>query len=77
MDKMENKSGAQTNTASTLCMKAVRFNRGRGREEESAARLKCVSAISCRCNPNSHQLLMLQLRKDSAELHILQLGRMS
>ena len=36
MDKMENNSGAETNTASTLCMKAVRFNRGRGREEESA-----------------------------------------
>jgi len=44
VDKLAEKSGAQTNTASTLCMKAVRFNRGRGREEESAARPKCVSA---------------------------------
>jgi hypothetical protein len=44
VDKLAEKIGAQTNTASTQCMKAVRFNRGRGREEESAARLKCVSA---------------------------------
>lgn len=35
VDKMENNSGEDANTASTLCMKAVRFNRGRGREEES------------------------------------------
>jgi hypothetical protein len=36
VDKMENNSEAETNTASTLCMEAVRFNRGQGREEESA-----------------------------------------
>jgi hypothetical protein len=36
VDKLAHNVGTQTNTASTLCMKAVRFNRGRGREEESA-----------------------------------------
>ena len=48
VDKMEDKIGAQKDTAPTQCMEAVKIVRGRGREEESAARSMCVSTIACR-----------------------------
>jgi hypothetical protein len=48
VDKMEDKFGAQNNTAPTQCMEAVKIVRGRGREEEDAARSICVSTIACR-----------------------------
>jgi len=48
VEKMAHKFAEQTNTASTPCMEAVKIVRGRGREEESAARSMCVSTITCR-----------------------------
>ena len=48
VDKMEDKIGPQKDTAPTQCMEAVKIVRGRGREEESAARSMCVSTIACR-----------------------------
>jgi hypothetical protein len=43
---------AQTKTASTLCMKAVRQNRGRGGEEESARRSGYGSVLTdAQCLP--------------------------
>ena len=38
VDKMEDKFGAQNDTAPMQCMEAVKIVRGRGREEERAAR---------------------------------------
>jgi len=38
VDKMEDKFGPQNDTAPTQCMEAVKIVRGRGREEERAAR---------------------------------------
>ena len=54
---------AKTNTALTLCMKAVRQNRGRGGEEESARRSDCfrsnsdalhlpILSLLCNCEKN-------------------------
>lgn len=48
VEKMAYKFAGQTNTAPTPCMEAVKIVRGRGREEESAARSMCVSTITCR-----------------------------
>jgi hypothetical protein len=48
VDKMEDKFGAQNDTAPTQCMEAVKIVRGRGGEEEGAARSICVSTIACR-----------------------------
>jgi hypothetical protein len=48
VDKMEDKSTAEKDTAPTQCMEAVKIVRGRGREEERAARSMCVSTIACR-----------------------------
>lgn len=48
VEKIAHNFEGETNTASTRCMEAVKIVRGRGREEESAARSMCVSAIACR-----------------------------
>jgi hypothetical protein len=42
VEKIAHKFAGQTNTASTRSMEAVKIVRGRGREEESAARSMCV-----------------------------------
>jgi hypothetical protein len=45
VDKMEDKISAEKDTAPTQCMEAVEIVRGRGREEEGAARSKSVRQL--------------------------------